>query len=137
MKFRFLVFFLLASSSIAFGQGKGGSNKEYKNSLKAAKEHLRYEEFQQALPYVQELLKEDANSAYYNFWMGKCLYITYKKNQALPSLSVADAIDVGRPARPRPFRRRIVGRIPRAAGHHPASPPWAQRAHRLRVPHRA
>lgn len=84
MKFRFLVFFLLASSSIAFGQGKGGSNKEYKNSLKAAKEHLRYEEFQQALPYVQELLKEDANSAYYNFWMGKCLYITYKKNQALP-----------------------------------------------------
>ena len=84
MKFRFLVFFLLASSSIAFGQGKGGSNKEYKNSLKAAKEHLRYEEFQQALPYVQELLKEDANSAYYNFWMGKCLYITYKENQALP-----------------------------------------------------
>jgi outer membrane protein OmpA-like peptidoglycan-associated protein/tetratricopeptide (TPR) repeat protein len=83
MKFRFLVFFLLACS-LAFGQGKKGGNKEYKSSLKAAKEHLRYEEFQQALPYVQELLKEDANSAYYNFWMGKCLYITYKKNQALP-----------------------------------------------------
>lgn len=83
MKLRFLALFLLAAS-FAFGQGEKGSNKEHKNSLKSAKEHLRYEEFQQALPYVQELLKEDANSAYYNFWMGKCLYITYKKNQALP-----------------------------------------------------
>jgi outer membrane protein OmpA-like peptidoglycan-associated protein/tetratricopeptide (TPR) repeat protein len=86
MKLKFLVFFLLATS-LAFAQGErdsGGSKKEHKSSLKAAKDHLRYEEFQEAIPYVQELLKEDANSAYYNFWMGKCLYITYKKNQALP-----------------------------------------------------
>jgi outer membrane protein OmpA-like peptidoglycan-associated protein/tetratricopeptide (TPR) repeat protein len=91
MKLRFLVFFFLAASSL-FAQ-KAGGKKDYKSTLKSAKEHLRYEEFQQALPYVQELLKEDANSAYYNFWMGKCLYITYKKNQALPFFEKVEKVN--------------------------------------------
>lgn len=82
MKFRLLILMLLAASTV-FAQ-KPGSKKEKKSALKTAKEHLRFEEFQEALPYVQELLESDPNSAYYNFWMGKCLYITYKKNQALP-----------------------------------------------------
>ena len=82
MKLRLLVLLLLAAST-AFGQGPR-KKKKHKNALKTAKEHLRYEEFQEAIPFVQELLKEDPGSAYYNFWMGKCLYITYKKNQALP-----------------------------------------------------
>jgi outer membrane protein OmpA-like peptidoglycan-associated protein/tetratricopeptide (TPR) repeat protein len=89
MKLRFLVFFFLATSAL-FAQN---SKKDYKSSLKAAKEHLRYEEFQEAMPYVQELLKEDANNAYYNFWMGKCLYITYKKNQALPYFETVERIN--------------------------------------------
>jgi outer membrane protein OmpA-like peptidoglycan-associated protein/tetratricopeptide (TPR) repeat protein len=89
MKLRFLVFFFLATSTL-FAQG---TKKDYKTSLKAAKEHLRYEEFQQAMPYVQELLKEDANNAYYNFWMGKCLYLSYKKNQALPFFEKVEKIN--------------------------------------------
>lgn len=89
MKIRFLVLFLLAAST-AFGQGK---KKRHKNALKAAKEHLRYEEFQQAIPLVQDLLNEDPNSAYYNFWMGKCLYITYKKNQALPYFEKVESVN--------------------------------------------
>ena len=60
------------------------SRKAYKAALKEAKEHLRYEEFNQAIPAIQDLLNDNPESPYYNFWMGKCLYITYKKNQALP-----------------------------------------------------
>lgn len=94
MKLRFLVLIaLLSTSLLAHAQGERGSKKEYRTSLKAAKEHLRYEEFHEALPYVQELLKEDANSAYYNFWMGKCLYITYKKNQALPYFEKVEKVN--------------------------------------------
>jgi|GEM_PF-371293 len=81
---KLLVFFLLAASVTMAQPGKKNNRKEFKNVLKEAKEHLRYEEFNQAIPAVEELLKEDPNSAYYNFWMGKCLYITYKKNKALP-----------------------------------------------------
>lgn len=92
MKIKILVLFLL-TSSLAMGQGEKGNKRDYKTSLKAAKEHLRYEEFQQALPYVQELLQEDGNSAYYNFWMGKCLYITYKKNQALPYFEKVEKVN--------------------------------------------
>jgi outer membrane protein OmpA-like peptidoglycan-associated protein/tetratricopeptide (TPR) repeat protein len=89
MKLRFLVLFLLATSSL-FAQS---TKRDYKSSLKSAKDHIRYEEFQQAMPYVQELLKEDANNAYYNFWMGKCLYVTYKKNQALPYFEKVEKIN--------------------------------------------
>lgn len=78
-----LVFFLLAASFSMAQTGKVNKRKDFKNILKTAKEHLRYEEYNQAIPSVEELLKEDPNSAYYNFWMGKCLYITYKKNKAL------------------------------------------------------
>jgi len=51
-----------------------------------AKSHLQYEEYQQAIPYVQELINRDAQSAEYNFWMGKCLFLTYQKKKALPFL---------------------------------------------------
>lgn len=69
--------FLGSSDLQAIGNRKGKSN------LKKAKEHLRYEEYQQAIPFIQELLNEDERNPYYNYWMGKSLYLTYKKNQAL------------------------------------------------------
>ncbi len=75
--------FILQPSATQAQKGKG-KKKEYKNNLKKAKEHLRYEEYNQAIPSIKSLLVSDPESAYYNFWMGKCLYITYKKNQALP-----------------------------------------------------
>lgn len=79
----FLLFAVVATSVMA-QPGDKKSRKEMRNALKMAKEHLRFEEFNQAIPAVEDLLKQDPNSAYYNFWMGKCLYVTYKKNQALP-----------------------------------------------------
>ena len=83
---------LLFVASAVWAQ-PGGKRKEYRNALKAAKEHLRYEEYNQAIPAVQDLLKQEPNSAYYNFWMGKCLYITYKKNQALPYFEKVEKIN--------------------------------------------
>ncbi len=67
--------------------------KKRKSELKQAKELLQYEEYQNAIPHIQELLKEDNQNAYYNFWMGKCLYLTYKKNQALPYFKTVEAVN--------------------------------------------
>lgn len=86
-------FLLLFAASTLWAQPGKGNRKEYRNALKSAKEHLRYEEFNQAIPAVQDLLKQEPNSAYYNFWMGKCLYVTYKKNQALPFFQKAEKIN--------------------------------------------
>jgi outer membrane protein OmpA-like peptidoglycan-associated protein/Tfp pilus assembly protein PilF len=54
-----------------------------KTNLTIAKEYLKYEEYQKALPYVDKLLDEQPENPYYNFWMGKCLFFSYKKNMAL------------------------------------------------------
>ncbi len=91
MKVKLLVLIMLLASVVV--AQKGNNKNDLKSNLKAAKEHLRYEEFQQALPYVQELLQEDPSSAYYNFWMGKCLYVSYKKNQALPYFEKVEKIN--------------------------------------------
>lgn len=57
--------------------------KATKSSLKQVKQLLFYEDFALAIPQLEQLLQDDPENAYYNFWMGKCLYITYKKNSAL------------------------------------------------------
>lgn len=88
-----LLFAASALTAPAQSGSKGNKRKAYKEALKQAKEHLRYEEFNQAIPAVQELLKEDPGSAYYNFWMGKCLYVTYQKNQALPFFQKAEKVN--------------------------------------------
>ncbi|MFN8397457.1 MAG: hypothetical protein U0176_22735, partial [Bacteroidia bacterium] len=51
--------------------------------LALAKEYLKYEEYQKALPYVDQLLDVEPENPFYNYWMGKCLYFSYKKNMAL------------------------------------------------------
>lgn len=91
MKLRLLILLLLAAST-ALAQ-VGGRKGDQKSTLKMAKEHLRYEEYQLALPHVKALVEQDPGSAYYNFWMGKCLYISYKKNQALPFLEKVEKIN--------------------------------------------
>ncbi len=88
----FLLFAAVATSVMA-QSGDKKSRKEARNALKVAKEHLRFEEFNQAIPAVEDLLKQDPNSAYYNFWMGKCLYITYKKNKALSYFEKVEKIN--------------------------------------------
>lgn len=62
----------------------GGKIKaEDQDNLTVAKEFLKYEEYQKALPYVDKLLDAQPDNPYYNYWMGKCLYFSYKKNMAL------------------------------------------------------
>lgn len=67
--------------------------KKKKAPLKMAKKHLQYEEYEEAIPFVQELLNRDDQNAYYNFWMGKCLYLTYKKNKALRFMDKVNEIN--------------------------------------------
>ncbi len=83
-----LIALLLAGSGQVYAQGK-----KRKSELKKTKELLQYEEYQNAIPHIQELLQEDNQNAYYNFWMGKCLYLTYKKNQALPFLKTVETVN--------------------------------------------
>lgn len=85
-----ILLFLLASAT-AFGQPR--KDKKNKSALKQAKEHLQYEEFHDAIPHIQELLESDENSAYYNFWMGKSLYVTYQRNKALPYFEKVEKIN--------------------------------------------
>ena len=79
---------LLGIGNSVFSQGG-----KKKNPQKRAKEHMLYEEYEQAIPVLKELLQQDPNSAYYNFWMGKSLYLTYKKNSALGFLDKVNKIN--------------------------------------------
>jgi outer membrane protein OmpA-like peptidoglycan-associated protein/Tol biopolymer transport system component len=93
MKFKSSIFLLiLVFLCAAFGHADA-ENKKRKNDLKKAKELLHYEEYANAIPHIQELLNEDSQNAYYNFWMGKCLYLTYKKNQALSFFQIVESVN--------------------------------------------
>lgn len=87
------IIFLVLIAIFAPLQAQPGQKTKGKSTLKLAKEHLQYEEYEDAIPYLKQLLEGDASSAYYNFWMGKSLYITYKRNQALPYLEKVEKIN--------------------------------------------
>ena len=92
--FRFTKLFLvLIFATTSLSAQTGRDRKSKRSTLKTVKEHLRFEEYNQAIPGIRALLQRDSGSAQYNFWMGKCLYITYKKNQALPHFEKVDQID--------------------------------------------
>lgn len=88
------VIFLLLLLTTVVGLGQvHAEGKRRKNALKATKELMKYQEYQNAITYIEELLQSDGQNAYYNFWMGKCLYLTYKKNQALPYLEKVEKVN--------------------------------------------
>lgn len=58
-----------------------------------AREHLKYEEYQKAIPYIDQLLDQEPDNPFYNFWMGKCLYYSYKKNMALAFFDKVNGIN--------------------------------------------
>jgi outer membrane protein OmpA-like peptidoglycan-associated protein/tetratricopeptide (TPR) repeat protein len=86
-----LLLALLFAASAALAQPT--ADPKPKSPLKMAKDHLKFDEFNQALPYVKQLVERDPGSAYFNYWMGKCLYATYKKNQALAYFERAEQIN--------------------------------------------
>lgn len=59
--------------------GKG----EDQDALAQARDHLRYGEYQKAIPHVDKLLDREPNNPFYNYWMGKCLLHSYQKSMAL------------------------------------------------------
>lgn len=75
-------------------KSKGGNPDPIdKTNLAFAKELLKYSEYQKALPYVDQLLDEQPESALYHFWMGKCLFFSYKKNMALAHFEKVSKLD--------------------------------------------
>ncbi|HHG84713.1 MAG TPA: hypothetical protein ENJ82_08180, partial [Bacteroidetes bacterium] len=93
-KYSFLAFFLfLLAFPTQEVYAQKNKKKHKKSALKLAKEHLSFEEYEAAIPQIEELLKEDSRNAYYNFWMGKALYLTYRKNQALPFFEITGEVN--------------------------------------------
>jgi outer membrane protein OmpA-like peptidoglycan-associated protein len=93
MEIRKAAFLLLSLVMLLGFSNVYAQKKKHKNELKTTKELMHFEEFQNAIPHIQELLNDDSQNAYYNFWMGKCLYLTYKKNQALPYFQKVEAVN--------------------------------------------
>lgn len=60
-----------------------------KKALRNADKHLGYDEYKQALPYLKEALGYNDNNALAQFLMGKCLFKTYRKKEALPHFEKA------------------------------------------------
>lgn len=89
----FVLLIALGAAPALQAQKPGKEKKKKRSALKNAKEYLNYEEYQKAIPQIQELLAQDPQNAFYNFWMGKALYLTYRKNQALPYLEVTEKIN--------------------------------------------
>jgi outer membrane protein OmpA-like peptidoglycan-associated protein len=56
-------------------------------------EAILYEEFHKAVPYLNVLVTKDPENAYYNYWLGKCLFLSYRKNMALYYLNKAALVD--------------------------------------------
>lgn len=65
-------------------------NKQQRNDLKKASQYLEYEEYQNAIPHIRNLLAADSQNPTYNYWMGVCLFKTYLKNQALPHFQLVE-----------------------------------------------
>jgi hypothetical protein len=88
MKRIFLVFFLVvlvtASSYSQFARG------QMKQDFFEAEMYVLYEEYQEALPLYQALLKSDPRNSNYNYRIGQCLLnITGRKREAISYLEAA------------------------------------------------
>lgn len=78
---RFVVALLLLST-FAFSQNE-------KKCLSLAKDHIGYEEYLLAIPYLKEAVGYNANNAEANYLLGKCLFLTQQKQEALKYLKAA------------------------------------------------
>lgn len=71
----------------------GGTTSLYgqneKKALKNADRHLGFDEYKQAIPFLLEAEKYNANNSQTQFMLGKSLFITYQKKRALDHFSNA------------------------------------------------
>lgn len=86
------LFFILAIAFLGAAPLKA-QDKKLKTEIKLAKQLLEYEEYANAIPHLETLLKHDPQNAAYNFWMGKCQFLTYHKNTALHFFKQVEAVN--------------------------------------------
>lgn len=78
----------LTQGHVLFAQGKdAGALRQ------AAADHMKYEEYHQAVPVLEQLIKMEPENASFNFWFGKSLYNTYQKKRSLKYLRKANELD--------------------------------------------
>jgi len=71
-----VVLISLIGTTSAYGQTE-------KKALRNADKHLGYDEYKQAIPYLKEALGYNGKNALAQFLMGKSLFKTYRKKEAL------------------------------------------------------
>ena len=79
---------------LAFGFGTTflfGQNE--KKALRNAERHLSFDEYKQAIPYLQEAAKYNAQNALTQYILGKCLFINAEKKRALKNFEKANTLN--------------------------------------------
>ena len=64
-----------------------------KKALKNANIALEYEEWQEAIPYLEEAIRYNPNNPSSRYLLGKCLYLTQKRKRAAQELEKAYRLD--------------------------------------------
>ncbi|MCB9233397.1 MAG: PD40 domain-containing protein [Bacteroidia bacterium] len=85
LKILFLVVFL-SPGIISYAQNE-------KKALKNAERHLSFEEWAQAIPYLEEAVGINPKSAESHWLLGKCYYLTYRKAKAEKEFGTAYELD--------------------------------------------
>lgn len=76
----------LAGTTSLYGQTE-------KKALRNADQHLGYDEYKQAIPYLKEALGYNDKNAIAHYLLGKSLFITYRKKEALTHFEKAYALN--------------------------------------------
>lgn len=77
---------LIIALLFAFVYADAQSDKKY---LKNAERHIGFEEYDQAIPQLEQALKINSKNAMTQFMLGKCLFLTHEKNKAVEHLAKA------------------------------------------------
>lgn len=70
-----------------------GWGQNEKKALKNADISLDYEEYEEAIPYLQEAIRYNPNNPRSRFLLGKCLYLTHQRKKAAAELEKAYRLD--------------------------------------------
>jgi outer membrane protein OmpA-like peptidoglycan-associated protein len=82
-------FFYLAFSTCGFSQ------TDDRKALRMAEQHIEFDEYALAVPYLEEAVGINPKNAMSQFLLGKCLFETYQKSKALKALDKANVLNPG------------------------------------------
>lgn len=84
---KYLVKFFMWGAVVFWATALHAQNE--KKELRSAEEHLRYNEFREAIPYLENASKINPSNALTQFLLGKCYFRTYQKTKALAPINKA------------------------------------------------